>query len=90
MPSVVLHLSCVILLSCFQYCKILMQKKYLRSRNKLLTTIKVNAVPGVWAQNRQYLLFSSAVRWSFAAASLVIKIHAVKTFLCTTTERTSV
>lgn len=43
-------------------------------------------------QELQYLLFNSAVRWSFSAASLMIKIYAVKTFflLYTTMDPTSV
>lgn len=43
-------------------------------------------------QELQYLLFNSAVRWSFSAASLMINIYAVKTFfpLYATLEPTSV
>lgn len=57
-----------------------MQKtpSFLGSRG--LCTVKinpVNAVPRVWVQ--QYLLLSAAARWSFSAASLMIKIYAVKT-----------
>lgn len=71
-----------------------MQKTQSFLGTRELLTLKVNAVnavPRVWVQALQYLLFNSAARWSFSAASLMIKIYAVKTFLLyATMEPTSV
>lgn len=95
LTSKVLHLHCVVLLSCFSTVHTLMQKTQSFLGTRELLTLKVNAVnavPRVWVQALQYLLFNSAARWSFSAASLMIKIYAVKTFflLYATMEPTSV